>query len=157
MNYFVRYGITRPLRLPTGDIVPFASIGDDTGILETNSNLTISELRKLQAQQRMGVKEVSAEAFDELKKKASAGELRLRSVRSRSAEPELRVERLDQGQKSAAGESSLLDPTVGASQKPGNGHPLEVPSEIPLPPSIAKATKPVAGKPKKAARKSEEE
>ncbi len=37
MNYFVRYGITRPLRLPTGDIVPFASIGDDTGILETNS------------------------------------------------------------------------------------------------------------------------
>ncbi len=105
----------------------------------------------------MGVKEVSAEAFDELKKKASAGELRLRSVRSRSAEPELRVERLDQGQKSAAGESNLLDPTVGASQKPGNGHPLEVPSEIPLPPSIAKATKPVAGKPKKAARKSDEE
>lgn len=151
MPYFVRYGITRPLRIPTGDIVPFESIGDDTGLLETNNSLTVSELRKLQAQSKMGVKEVSPEEFAELKKKATAGELRLRSVRSRSAEPELRVERLEQPQRSAVDGNSLLDPTVGSSNKPGNGHPLEVPDEIPLPPSIKAATKPVAAKPKKKA------
>lgn len=149
MTHFVRYGITRPLRLPTGDVVPFTPIGDDTGILETNSALIIGELRKLQAQQRMGVKEVSPEDFVELKKKASDGEFRLKSVRSRSAEPELRVERLDQAQRSVADGNSVVDPTVGPSKLPGNGQPLEVPSEIPLPPAIAKATKPVAGKPKK--------
>lgn len=151
--HFVREGISRPLRSSRGDEIRFTAIGDDTGILTTNNPVIVSELRTMIAHGRGGVREVAdALEFEDLKKKASAGQQRL-NLLTASAQPKPRIDRLDQHVKSAAGVSSpaLLDPSIGKLTTQANaGHPLEVPSEIPLPPSLQDAKKPTAKRGKKA-------
>lgn len=148
-SYFVREGISRPLRSAFGDVIDFTDIGDDTGILTTNNAILVAELRTMIARSRGGVREVtSATEFEALKKKASEGQQRLTLLRAH-AQPKPRIDRLDQHVKSAADVNSprWTDPSTGRSGADTNaGHPLEVPSEIPLPKSLQAAKKPVAKK-----------
>jgi hypothetical protein len=149
--HFVREGISRPLRSAFGDSIDFTDIGDDTGILTTNNAILIAELRAMIARARGGVREVSDSAeFEALKKKASEGQQRLNLLLA-NARPKPRIDRLDQPAKSAAAVNSprWTDPSTGRSGADTNaGHPLEVPSEIPLPKSLQAAKKPVAKKAK---------
>jgi len=149
--YFVREGISRPLRSSFGDPIDFTDIGDDTGILTTNNAILVAELRAMISRSRGGVREVtSATEFEALKKKASEGQSRLNLLLA-SARPKPRIDRLDQHIRSAADVNSpkFTDPSTGRAGADSNaGHPLEVPSEIPLPKSLQAAKKPVAKKSK---------
>lgn len=159
MNYyFVREGVARPLRTSRGDIIAFTEIGDDTGILTTSNPIIVSELQTMIAQGRGGVRQISDPAeFETLKKKASDGQQRLNLLRA-NAQPKPRIDRPDQLARNAAVASSptFTDPTVGKQVLDNTiGHPLEVPSEIPLPPSLQDAKKPTAKRGKKAEAKAE--
>lgn len=149
--YFVREGISRPLRSSFGDPIDFTDIGDDTGILTTNNAVLVAELRAMISRARGGVREVTnAAEFETLKKKASEGQQRLNLLLA-GAQPKPRIDRLDQHVKSAAGVNSprFTDPSTGRSAADANaGHPLEVPTEIPLPKSLQPPKKPVAKKAK---------
>lgn len=153
--YFVREGIARPLRSTNGNVIHFDPIGDDTGILATNNVQIAGEIRSLITRQKFGLREVAGpDAFEALKKKANDGQRRLDSLLANSV-PKPRIDRLDQpGRNAAAGSSpEFVDPTTNKSSIDSKaGHPLEVPSEIPLPPALSEAKKPQAKKGGKAAK-----
>jgi hypothetical protein len=67
--YFKKYDPRIQLRTGMGSTVPFEDIGGQWGLLETKDNYLIAELRKCQREQRGGVMEITAQEFDDLKKK----------------------------------------------------------------------------------------
>jgi hypothetical protein len=84
MNYFKKELISNALRLPNGKAVRFERVGDDTGLLATEDEGLIEELKKVMARKVGGVTEIALEEFEEIKKNPPARPSRLRSLDARS-------------------------------------------------------------------------
>jgi hypothetical protein len=69
MVYFKKYDPRIALNTSMGSRVPFIDLGTSWGLLSTEDNYLISELRRAQREQRGGVMEISGEEFEDLKKK----------------------------------------------------------------------------------------
>lgn len=69
MTYFKKYDLKIPLADGMGRRVPFQDVGGQWGLLATEENYLIGELRKCQREARGGVMEITAQEYEELKKK----------------------------------------------------------------------------------------
>lgn len=68
MTFFKKYDPRIALADSRGRHVPFVDIGSQWGLLATEDNYLISELRRAQAEHRGGVMEITHAEYEELKK-----------------------------------------------------------------------------------------
>ena len=69
MRYFHKEILTTPARTSDGRVAPFESVGDDEGILATESEGLLNELDQMITARRAGVSEINEQSYNELKKK----------------------------------------------------------------------------------------
>ena len=114
--FFLKYGMSRPF-YSNNRIVPFVNIGDDSGLLELDTDRnpkTVAALRA--ASGTLGIEEVTAERAEEAKKNGE-------KLRRKPSRPEVRIDSLTLPPHRPA----PAEGAVAASD------PVEVPKTIPQP------------------------
>ena len=126
-RYFVKEIVSNPIRLKSGRPVPWEEVGDDTGVISTNDPSLIEELESAAKRQVGGIRAVTLEEFEDVKKKSGAEELRKLSLFK--ANNQFREVRL-------AGDAAPvveLKPLPAASQVSPAGQPIATPTTLPIP------------------------
>jgi hypothetical protein len=112
MQYFKKELVSNALRLPNGKAVRFEKVGDDTGLLATEDEGLIEELKKVMARKVGGVTEIAVEEFEEIKKNPPARPSRLRSLDARSVIKLLRKPSIPSVDVEAVKSEPLVEPST---------------------------------------------
>lgn len=125
MVFFKKYDPRIALNSTRGRRIEFQDIGGQWGILATEDNFLIRELRTAQAEQRGGVMEISAAEYEEIKKKdnrnfswtsrETVGRQQLKRLFARANENAVAASRLPPGVKSQFSAPRVLVKSQGPS------------------------------------------
>lgn len=135
VNYYRKELVSNPLRLPSGHIVKFTEVADDTGVLATEEGYLISELNAAIARHVGGVVAIEASEYEELKKNPPSKPSLPPWLDGQNLPQRLGVQSLaanvvvEDGKLSAMAQSPKPAAAAPASRE---GAPLVVPQNIPV-------------------------
>lgn len=138
MTYFLKELLNNKLRLENGVPVTFEDVGGNMGILATEDQSLITQLKTAELRSVGGVYEIEKDKYDNLKKKVGTASLSRRNLLSA-----VKLVPLVQAPQGASAESAAAVEV---------GQPLEVPEAIP--PTTKKVNRPKS-KTKKVSNKSD--